>query len=227
VGDPSTFPSNVALIVGPGVKEAYLPGYPAKQDSPVLETDFANREVKELDFTSSDLHIGGLKALDYFGDGSFYLLDAPGHSIGHVNALARTTEDSFLLFAGDAYHHPSQLRPSGEVRLPDHFDIPNFVPRPCPCELIKRMSPAHSSTEPFSNPGSVSHDKEKAQHTIQCLQEFDADENVLVIAAHDLSLRPYLDVFPEVANGWKSKGWKYRSRWQFLKDFKTALEMIR
>ncbi len=32
-------------------------------------------------------------AVDYFGDGSFLPLDGPGHAIGHLCGLARTTVD--------------------------------------------------------------------------------------------------------------------------------------
>ena len=39
-GDPSLFPKSADLIVGPGFKENLMPGYPAKKDSPMLETDF-------------------------------------------------------------------------------------------------------------------------------------------------------------------------------------------
>ena len=39
-GDVSKFPEKVEVIMGPGVKEAYLPGYPARKDSPLLESDF-------------------------------------------------------------------------------------------------------------------------------------------------------------------------------------------
>jgi hypothetical protein len=34
----------------------------------------------ELDFASVGLEIGGIKAMDFFGDGNFYLLLAAGHS---------------------------------------------------------------------------------------------------------------------------------------------------
>lgn len=40
-GDPSLFPKSAELIVGPGFSDAFLPGYPSKKDSPMLETDFA------------------------------------------------------------------------------------------------------------------------------------------------------------------------------------------
>ena len=40
VGSPETFPYSTELVVGPGFKVAFLPGYPAKQDAPVREKDF-------------------------------------------------------------------------------------------------------------------------------------------------------------------------------------------
>ena len=78
LGDPSTFPPSTSLIVGPGFKEALTPGYPQNQESPILERDYEGRELKELSFEESDLKLGKLRAVDYFGDGSFYLLDTPG-----------------------------------------------------------------------------------------------------------------------------------------------------
>ncbi len=41
IGDPSRFPTETELIVGPGFKDEFLPGYPAKADAPVRESDFA------------------------------------------------------------------------------------------------------------------------------------------------------------------------------------------
>lgn len=40
LGDPSTFPSSTDLIVGPGFKEAFMPGAPKNKESPILETDY-------------------------------------------------------------------------------------------------------------------------------------------------------------------------------------------
>jgi hypothetical protein len=79
IGNMQTFPSNVDLIVGPGITEAYMPGWP-QRDVPLQETDFAGRKVREMSLEGSDLKIGSFRALDYFGDGSFCLLDAPGVS---------------------------------------------------------------------------------------------------------------------------------------------------
>jgi glyoxylase-like metal-dependent hydrolase (beta-lactamase superfamily II) len=92
-------------VVGPGFKAAHLPGYPTNPDSLLLESDLEGREVREIGFPSSDkgFKIGRFRAMDYFGDGSFYLLDTPGHTVGHICGLARTSAapDSFVFMGGD------------------------------------------------------------------------------------------------------------------------------
>lgn len=40
IGDPSTFPSSTDLIVGPGFKDAMLPGAPKNPDSPLSESAY-------------------------------------------------------------------------------------------------------------------------------------------------------------------------------------------
>ena len=57
-----------------------MPGYPAKADSSILESDYEGRAVIEIDFQDSGLRLGQFRAMDFFGDGSFYLLDSPGVS---------------------------------------------------------------------------------------------------------------------------------------------------
>lgn len=70
------FPSSTSLVVGPGFKAspAVLPGYPDNPTSPVPADYFRNRKLTEVDFSTSDLAIGGFRAVDFFLDGSFYLL---------------------------------------------------------------------------------------------------------------------------------------------------------
>lgn len=41
IGDPSTFPPTTDLVVGPGFKDAMLPGAPTNPESPLLESDYA------------------------------------------------------------------------------------------------------------------------------------------------------------------------------------------
>ena len=64
--------------MGPGFKEHILPGFPAKEDAPILESDYKGREVKEVVFEHTGLHLGQFRAMDFFRDDSFYLLDSPG-----------------------------------------------------------------------------------------------------------------------------------------------------
>lgn len=127
----SPFPSSTSITVGNGFKAAgLLPGYPENPKSPVLASDFANRDLIEVNFESG-LSIGGFPVHDYFGDGSFYLLDSPGHCPGHLCALARTTPSSaqegatFVFMGGDICHFAGDFRPSPETPLPD--PIPDSI----------------------------------------------------------------------------------------------------
>lgn len=86
-GDPSTFPPCVDLIFGPGAPAARLPGYPTSQKSSLFETDYQGRKLVEITQDKFDLQIGEFRAFDYFGDGSFYLLDVPGHDMASPGRL--------------------------------------------------------------------------------------------------------------------------------------------
>jgi glyoxylase-like metal-dependent hydrolase (beta-lactamase superfamily II) len=79
--------------------------------SPYLARDLVNRTVTEVPFPDDALRIGGLAAYDYFGDGSFYLLETPGHEIGQISALARVTSKppSFIYLGGDSVSTFSKL----------------------------------------------------------------------------------------------------------------------
>lgn len=231
VGRPSLFPASTSLLVGPGVKTSYFPGYPANEASPVLSREFEGREVHELDFSTADLEIGTLKALDYFGDGSFYLLSAPGHAVGHMNALARTTEDSFIYFAGDSFHHASELRPHDGygASLPSSLKLPGLS---CPCSAFHAIHPVKNHSKlpdhyrkyydqvpndpnnvPFhtlsetESGETMAVDLAAARDTIKAVQKFDSDPRIFVIAAHDTTLYDILEHFPKSANAWKEKGW--------------------
>ena len=61
-GDPSTFPAATDLIVGPGFKGAFVPGYPTNETSPVLESAWEGRNLREINF---DTEGAGLKIGQY------------------------------------------------------------------------------------------------------------------------------------------------------------------
>ncbi|XXG93820.1 hypothetical protein Hte_000069 [Hypoxylon texense] len=235
-GDPARFEKSTTLIVGPGCKREMFPGYPANPEALfILEADYAGRNVKELAFPPSAPRIGKFPALDYFGDGSFYFLDSPGHCIGHVCGLARVTSspDTFVLMGGDAVHHDGELRPSHWLPLPDAILPHPFQPQsaqPCPGELFDKILRA-GKEEPFYVPSSskkvgghvVHFDSDEAAETIRKLQEIDAHENILVVPAHDQYLLNVVDFFPKRANDFAKKGWVKQARWAFLADFAKAV----
>ncbi|KAK3329832.1 hypothetical protein B0H66DRAFT_542134 [Apodospora peruviana] len=47
--------------------------------------------------------------LDFFGDGSLYVIDSPGHLYGHVNLLARVDKRRYVYLGGDCCHDPRIL----------------------------------------------------------------------------------------------------------------------
>jgi glyoxylase-like metal-dependent hydrolase (beta-lactamase superfamily II) len=107
VGDISKFPSS-ELVLGPGTK-ALFPGYPENPKSAMLSAFIRAPSGKVREISSSEWqNIEGIwpRCIDFFGDGSFYLLDAPGHLPGHIMALAKTGDDEYVLMGGDACHDP-------------------------------------------------------------------------------------------------------------------------
>lgn len=222
------------MIVGPGFTKNLTPGYPADKNGRILESDHAGRELREISF-DQNLKIGRFNAFDYFGDGSFYLLDSPGHAVGHMCGLARVTSSpsSFILMGGDICHHVGQFRPSLQHPLPSLISPNPFDPQSstaCPGELLERLLPDNDRTKPFytvarSEVGmTVAHDANEADASISKLQDTDALDEVLVVIAHDSSLLPVVDFFPKYADKFFEKGWAKNSKWLFLKDFVDAVK---
>lgn len=240
IGDPSTFPGSTTLVVGPGVPQLCWPGYPTKEDAMVLDDDMAGRLVHEIDFAAKPLRVGGFEAFDYFGDGSFYLLNAPGHSIGHMTALARVASggvdgDSFVFMGADACHHPGVLRPTVYSPLPAHVHLPSISRssdgspggvQVCPGEILQQLQHNGDATQPFFQVSPVLFpDHAAAQETVRKIAEFDAAANIFVILAHDESIKYHIDLFPQAINGWRAKGLQSSTRWLFCKDFAKALAL--
>lgn len=231
VGDPQTFPTTTDLIVGPGFKANFVPGHPTVPSALVDERAWHGRKLHEIDFTttgdSKTLQIGSFNAYDFFGDGSFFLLSSPGHAIGHMSALARTTADppTFILLGGDIAHHCGQFRPTPYNPMPDLISPSPFghLAPPCPGSIYLAIHPKRSAEEPFfypvaSEPG-WHHDPLEARESIAKLMEADAYDNIFPVMAHDMSLQGVVDFYPKRANEWLAKGWKEKSRWRFLSSF--------
>ncbi|KAK5075253.1 hypothetical protein LTS08_001664 [Lithohypha guttulata] len=238
IGNPNTFPTDTRLIVGPGFRDEKLPAYPANAQADVRQSDFEGRELMEIGFDEEQaLTIGQFRAYDYFGDGSFYLLDTPGHAVGHLAGLARTTNSpsTFILMGGDLTHHAGEIRPSPGLPIPSSIpvdDIPTLAARlscgsSCPGAIFESMQETRgrkpASTTPFFEPA-MGKDIPLAIKTIEKTQIADADENILYIFAHDSKIRGVVDLFPSSANNWKQKGWRQKLLWRFLEDFEVAAQ---
>lgn len=199
IGDLSLLPFSTKIIVGPGFQANLLPGYPTNQESPLLESDYESYEMEEVAF-NDEFKSGKFRAFDFFGDGSFYLLDVPGHAVGHMCGLARTMERTFVLLGADACHFAGALRPSLYLPMPEEPDgrwgLDECFRNPCPCEVFgechlaerereKRITPYYKASK---TAGSAYVDLDTANWSIQGLKEFDASEDVLICLAHDLGI---------------------------------------
>lgn len=238
IGDISTFPKSTDLVLGPGIKSLCWPAYPTNPDSLVLDADIADRNVKEIDFSvgsAGHCKIGRFDAFDYFGDGSFYLLDAPGHSVGHLCALARVTsavtgnsdDDSFVFMGADACHHPGVLRPTEYLPLPENITPSPLkrYPHTCPGDVLQHLQLHESPAEPFFTVSPILFpDHAVALETVRKIEELDAADNIFIILAHDESIKDSLDLFPARINAWKASGLRTQTRWLFCKDFENALD---
>jgi glyoxylase-like metal-dependent hydrolase (beta-lactamase superfamily II) len=221
------------LVVGPGTSAAKLPPWPENPQSTLTESDVKGRTLIEIGHSEFIAEIGGFPAYDFFGDQSFYLLDAPGHAIGHMCGLARTTENSFIMMGADTCHHAGQFRPSQYLPMLKHINHHPYNPvldQKCPCIVFESSHPHPDvlRTEAFygirvnEDGTTVAYDVEKAKDSIRNLQVFDAAENVFVVCAHDTSLISVVDFFPKDANEWKDANWKWKSLWKFLGDWETV-----
>lgn len=82
--------------------------------------------------------------------------------------------------------------------------------------------------KPFYHPstpaaGGAYDDAAEATRTIEKLQETDASENILMVAAHDETILDVVDFFPKPANDFVKKGWVRQARWKFLRDYVKAV----
>ncbi|KAK7057899.1 Metallo-beta-lactamase superfamily protein [Favolaschia claudopus] len=234
IGDMSKFPKGTKIVVGSKTDTSIFPDNP---NSDLQASDLDGKQLVKLDFDKSKLTIGGLKAIDQFGDGSFYLLDTPGHLSGHMTALARTTPTSFILLGGDTLHHVGQLRPTAALQ--------STVP--CPGDLLASTRTAISTSsfwsvnstpgafdlpsraQPFfalsDVAGSFYADPGEATISVAKFEKFDADKDFLTIVAHDASVGGVLPLFPESLSTWQEDGLKEKMAWLFLDERNEAFEL--
>lgn len=236
-GDVQSFPSRTKLIVGPGLLDTYL-------NKEVDEKELVGRDIVKMNDSDFSLNIGGFAAHDAFGDGSFYLLNCPGPSIGHMCGLARVTFDpisTFVFLGADCAHHCGEFRPSPYLPLPKQIifkpatwsydtlstgvSAPTLRSRKILVtdgEFIKNtIHPTKSAIDSFYGtpfePAVANH--ADTNETLAKVELFDANPQILVCLSHDPTLMNVLPFYPFSINDWHKKGYKQRLQWEFLYDF--------
>ncbi|EQB52205.1 metallo-beta-lactamase superfamily protein [Colletotrichum gloeosporioides Cg-14] len=239
-GDMALFPKSTKLVMGPGyLSDKERPG---GVGDPEATAEFEGRPLEEAKFDSG-LMVGKFRAQDFFGDGSLYLLDAPGHQPEHICALARTTPSSapggasFVFLGGDICHFAGVFRPTAETPLPKEIPASAISLRSdwasrsvCPCSFFTPHHPRAENedsarTSPWYNlpdGGHVYTDLEKASASVSRMSELDTRDDVMVCLAHDASLLDVLPVFNKDPtrdiNDWKKEGWKATTYWSWLNE---------
>jgi hypothetical protein len=204
-----------------------MPGWPTNPDGQFNEADIAGHEVLEVSKSDFDITVGGMPGYDDFGDGSFYILDTPKYSLGHINALAWTSvePENFIFLAADSVHLGGEFRPTDTVPLPDPVNVASLHPCPCPAEILLKHHPRHSGTLPFLGlDRCFPENLVEAQKTIERIQVFDADERVFVVLTHDTSVFDIVEFFPATADEWRRNGRKEKARWAFLPFLQKVVE---
>lgn len=119
VGTPADF-ANAQFVVGNGTLHLLAHGggplYPAslfnsnelpeertKELPPVVHDPKFPSHTRTTQHTWQSLD-GFPAAIDFFGDGSMYIIDAPGYLQGHINLLARTGLGRWVYLGGDCCH---------------------------------------------------------------------------------------------------------------------------
>lgn len=119
-GNPAYFTKSI-FVVGEGCRELLSDHvYPKDPTSAIPSDPLPLDRTTFLDLSSSP-PIGPFEhALDFYGDGSLYIVDAgPAHIPGHINILARTSPDGgWVYLAGDTAHDRQLLY--GEGKIPRH-----------------------------------------------------------------------------------------------------------
>ncbi|KAI8834646.1 hypothetical protein BJ741DRAFT_688797 [Chytriomyces cf. hyalinus JEL632] len=143
------------------------------------------------------------RAFDYFGDGSFWILDAPGHCQGHIMAMARTTAFpcTYILFASDAAHAKCLYSP-----------VNNPATRQPQRRSFGVYADGYACDARLPRPNTVHEDVPVAYQTVERLTRMDALDNVFVIAAHETEIEKVVDMIPLYANEWYEKGWKVKTK---------------
>lgn len=130
-----------------------------------------------------------------------YVVDAHGHTPGHINLLVRTGEDEWVLLASDGCHHTLLLSP-------DPRDAHHTFGRYRGYWEDESVEPVQTCYE----------DVEESQRHLDRMRACEAREDVMVVIAHNEdqwklwygNQRAY-GPGPDL-QGWREKGYKLSTR---------------
>lgn len=98
---------NATGFFGPGTKEFCSPGHFELKDSQFDGAFFDPQNATEnsTELTGPWVPFGPFeRAMDFLGDGSLWLVDAPGHMPGNLFAAAHVGNGEWVILGGDCCH---------------------------------------------------------------------------------------------------------------------------
>ncbi|KAH7379269.1 beta-lactamase-like protein [Phaeosphaeria sp. MPI-PUGE-AT-0046c] len=154
---------NATAAFGPGTIAGCSPGHlkdPTLQwDGRFFDPELATERMEELSGPWQEF--GPFeKAMDYFGDGSFWIIQAPGHMPGNCLAVARLQSGDWICLGSDCCHSRELLDGQAEIA---EFCVPR----------VGKMS-LHA-------------DMAAAKSTISKVRTLEKDYGVKTLLAHDIS----------------------------------------
>ncbi|KAH9480448.1 Cytochrome P450 monooxygenase mpaDE [Psilocybe cubensis] len=121
-GDPSAF-TKATFISNEAVRPFLAEGYPTKPDAAHFSDLYPMDRTRFLDFTECPTIGPFPRGHDFYGDGSLYIIDSPGHLPGHINVLARTSPDgAWIYLAGDSTHHWKIITGESSIKVGAPWD---------------------------------------------------------------------------------------------------------
>lgn len=118
IGDSRPY-TNATFLVGAAAQPLATHGWPADPNSLFAQNLLPEGRTRFLDPADWPPLGPFPHALDFYEDGSLFIIDAPGHMPGHINVLARTSSDGgWIYLAGDSGHDRRLL--TGEAHIPVH-----------------------------------------------------------------------------------------------------------
>ncbi|KAL4900111.1 hypothetical protein BDW74DRAFT_162390 [Aspergillus multicolor] len=115
---------NATAHFGPGTSEFCAPGHLSDPSSPWDGRFFDPKNATERWSTLRGpwVPFGPFEAaMDFFGDGSFWIVQAPGHMPGNLAACARLESGEWVMLGSDCCHSRSLLDGSKEIAT---FEVP-------------------------------------------------------------------------------------------------------